>query len=114
MIDLINQFMKSNLWMDFEIVKIGIDTVELHGFLDEADEDIVIIRFHDVYALNLTTRFTYEGEQDFISIAEGSHAYGLNMQYNVTVGNKIYLLHNTNIQAEMFVIAESVDMEVVG
>lgn len=111
-LDKINNYLRDNLWMDFELVKVGMNFTELHGFIDEAYNDKIIIRFKSVHMLNIVTHFTYSGKNDFISLIEKEKAYAINVKYDVPIGNKIFLLTNTNISSEMFIIANDIEMEV--
>lgn len=108
----INDYLQKHLWMDFEIIKIGANALELHGYIDESYGDCISIHFKDVYAVNLTTRFSYNGEGDFISVINDARACALNLEYGVTTGNKIFYFSNTNISARMFVIAKEIEVEV--
>ena len=44
-VDKVNAFLKEQLWMDFEMCNTNRGKLELHGFLDEADDDKVKIVF---------------------------------------------------------------------
>lgn len=111
-IEQINSYMKQNLWLDFEVVRIGVGFVELRGFIDEAYDDSILIRFKSVYMVSLVTSFTYKGNGDFISIIHGDQAFSINSDYDVPKNNNIYSLTNTNVNSEMIIIAEDVEMEV--
>ena len=104
---MINDFMMQFLWMDFELVRINPQTVELHGFIDEAYEDKIIITFSSVHMAD------YEGNGNFISIANDHQSRSINYAYDVTVGNTVFVLSNTNIQGDMFIVAKKVEMEVL-
>lgn len=110
---MINDFMMQFLWMDFELVRINPQTVELHGFIDEAYEDKIIITFSSVHMVCATVSFTYEGNGNFISIANDHQSRSINYAYDVTVGNTVFVLSNTNIQGDMFIVAKKVEMEVL-
>ncbi len=112
-IEEINSYLREQLWMDFEATKIGANILELHGYIDESCNDCILIRFRDVYAVNITTRFSYEGKGDFISIIDGNRAYTLNSEYEVPIGNRIFRLLRTNIPTEMFIIANNIELEVI-
>lgn len=112
-IDEINDYLKKRYWMDFEVVKTGANLAELHGFIDEAYDDEIIIRFKSVYLINIVTRFSYKGKGDFISLVNGEKEYSLNTKYDVTIGNKIFQISNTNIPSEMIIIANDIEMEVL-
>lgn len=108
----INDYLKEHLWMDFEVTKIGMNVVELHGFLDEIYEDNIIIRFKEVYMVNVVMRFSYEGDGDFLSVISGNQAYTLNCNFDVPTKNKIFCLSKTSVPTEMFIIAKKIEMEV--
>lgn len=109
-INIINEYLKEHLWMDFEMCSIGCGTLELHGFLDEAGDDKIIIIFERPYTVACNFFFTYEGKGDFISIVNGEEAYAINIKYGVTRGNVIFKITNTNIESDMFIIAEKIEV----
>ena len=107
-IDIINSYLKQELWMDFELSGTGIREVRLHGFIDEAEDDNIIIKFSEVFMVSALTSFNYEGSGDFITVAEGETARRINIKYGVTKGHNIYFLSNTNVEGDMFIIAKDV------
>ena len=44
-VNTVNDYLKAQLWMDFEMCHINRGRLELHGFLDEAEDDRVKIIF---------------------------------------------------------------------
>ena len=111
-LDKINNYLRENLWMDFEVVKIGMNALELHGYADEACDDEIIIRFKSVHMVSLVTHFSYLGEKNFISLITGDKARTININYDVPVGNNIFSLSNTNIASDMIIVATDIEMEV--
>lgn len=105
----INEYLKSQLWMDFEVVRINGGNIELYGYLDEAGENKIKIVFESPYMLITSLNFTYEGEKDFIALVTGSEALKINKRFNVIVGNSIFRLANTNIETDMYVVAKGID-----
>lgn len=77
-INIINKYLKEQLWMDFEICNINCGKIEMFGFLDEAGKDKIKIIFDRPYMMLGTFRFTYEGNSDFVSLLTGSDAVCLN------------------------------------
>lgn len=113
-IEEINEYLKEELWMDFEVTQMDTYIVKLHGFIDELCKDSIIISFYDVSVVNISMCFTYDGKVDFLSVIEGSkQAYDINRHYNVQVGNNIYGISGTDRSAEMFIIAKSIKAEVI-
>ena len=108
----INVFMKRFLWMDFELVWKNPYTLQLHGFIDEAANDEIIIIFSSVFMSCVPVSFTYEGSGTFISIANQEQAISINTAYNVTIGNTVFILSNTDKKGNMFIVAEQVEMEI--
>lgn len=107
----INAFMQRFLWMEFELVWTNPYTLQLHGFIDEAGSDKVILTFSSVYMACAPVNFTYEGNGTFISIADHEQAVSVNTAYQVTVGHSVFVLHNTDMQGSIFIAAKQVDME---
>lgn len=108
----INAFMQRYLWMDFELVWVNSRTLRLHGFIDEACEDEIIITFSSVYMSCVPVFFTYEGNGPFISVAEREQAISVNTAYNVTTGNTVFMLSNTDMQGKLFIVAKQAEMEI--
>ncbi|MBO4866959.1 MAG: hypothetical protein J5582_10445 [Ruminococcus sp.] len=110
-INSINEYMKQFFWLDFELIRIDPQTVELHGFISEAYKDKIIITFSSVHMVCATISFTYEGNGNFISVADKEKSISINTAYDVTIGNDVFVLSNTNIQGEMFIVAKQVEMK---
>lgn len=107
-IDSINKYLRNELWMDFEMYCLNGGFLELVGFIDEAGEDLIKITFESPFTIISNLSFTYEGEKDFISVLTGEKAYEINMKYNVTKGNEIFKLSNTNVDGDMYIIAKDI------
>ncbi len=107
--DIINSYLKKELWMDFEMAGSGIGEVRLHGYTDIAEEDKIIIKFKQVFMISAVTTFSYEGHGDFITVAQGETARNINMKFGVTKGHNVYILSNTDVGEDMFIIAKDVE-----
>ena len=112
-INLINSYLKGQLWMDFELCNMDCGKLEMFGFLDEGGEDKIKIIFDRPYMMLSTFCFTYEGNGDFISLVTGDEAIELNKKYNVIQGNQIYKISNTNIDNDMYIVAKGIDVQIV-
>ena len=109
----INEYLKKQLQMDFEMCNMDGGLLELFGFLDEADDDKIKITFKLPYMVLCNYFFTYEGKGDFISIVEGEEVYQINMSYGVTQGNVIFKISNTDIESDMFIIAKEIEVQIM-
>lgn len=107
----INAFMQHFLWMDLELVWVNSRTLQLHGYIDEAEDDKIIITFSSVYMSCVPVSFTYEGNGAFISIADRAQAIPINTAYNVTIGHTVFILSGTDMQGDMFIVAKRIEME---
>lgn len=87
--------------------------IEMFGFLDEAGEDRIKIIFNKPYMMLSTFCFTYEGNSDFISLVTGDEAVELNKKYNVTQGNHIFKLSDTNINGDMYIITKEIEVQIM-
>lgn len=112
-IDLINNYLKKQLWMDFELCNMNCGKIELFGFLDEGGEEKIKIEFDRPYMMLSTFYFTYEGNSDFISLVIGDEAIELNRKYNVTRGNQIFKISDTNIGNDMYIIAKGLEVQII-
>ena len=50
----------------------------------------------------------------FISLVTGNEAREMNEKYSVTQGNYIFKISNTNIENSMYIIAQGIDVVIVG
>ncbi|MBD5463889.1 MAG: hypothetical protein HDR24_12690 [Lachnospiraceae bacterium] len=112
-IDKVNDFLKDQLWMDFEMCNINRGKLELHGFLDEAEDDKIIIIFEQPYMVSCNFFFTYEGKGNFLSIVEGKEAFQINKMYGVTQGNNVFKITNINVETDMIIIAKKVEVQII-
>lgn len=109
----INTYLKKQLWMDFEIYKSNAGEMILSGFLDEMESDKLKIIFHRPYMIICTMCFTFEGGNRFVDLLEGEKAREINKKYGVTQGNNIFKIINTNINSDMYVIAEGIEVKIM-
>lgn len=112
-ITIINDYLKEQLWMDFEIGHMNCGKIEMFGFLDEGGEDKIKIVFDRPYMMLSTFRFTYEGNSDFISLVKGDEAVELNKKYSVIQGNQIFKISDTDINNDMYIIAEGIEVRIM-
>lgn len=112
-IDKVNDFLKDQLWMDFEMCNINRGKLELHGFLDEAEDDKIIIIFEQPHMVSCNFFFTYEGKGNFLSIVEGKEAFQINKMYGVTQGNNVFKITNINVETDMIIIAKKVEVQII-
>ena len=112
-INLINDYLKEQLWMDFELCNMNCGKIEMFGFLDEAGEEKIKIEFDRPYMMLSTFCFTYEGNGDFISLVTGDEAIELNKKYNVTQGNQIFKISDTNVNNDMYIIAKGLEVQII-
>ena len=113
-IDRINNYLKSQLWMDFTLSSTDPGTAELIGRLDEAGGGAKIkILFHEPYLIISPLYFTYEGKYDFIAVLMGEYAYKKNVMYDIRQGNALFQLQNTNIKGDIIIAARKVSVEIM-
>lgn len=112
-INMINNYLKEQLWMDFELCNMNGGKIEMFGFLDEAGEDKIKVVFDRPYMMLSTFCFTYEGGSAFISLVTGDEAIEINKKYNVTLGNQIFKISNTNINSDMYIIAKGIEVQII-
>lgn len=112
-IDKINSYLKEQPWMDFEMFNMNRGKLELCGFLDEADDDKVKIIFEQPYMVSCNFFFTYEGNNDFISVVDGEEAFKINKNYGITQGNTIFKIFNTDVTVDMFIAAKGIKLKIL-
>ena len=112
-LNLINTYLKDQLWMDFQLCNMNCGKIEMYGYIDEAGDDRIKITFDKPYMVLSTLMFTYEGKGDFIVSVTGNEATELNKKYNVIQGNRIYKINNTNINSPMYIIAQGIDVTIM-
>lgn len=112
-IDLINNYLEDQMWMDFELCSVNGDKIEMFGYLDEADDDKIKIVFQQPYMMLCTIFFVYEGEGDIISLVKGDQLTQLYKKYSVTEGNQIFRISNTDIGGDMYIIAKGIEVQIM-
>lgn len=112
-INKINQYLKEQLWMDFEMCCMDRAKLVLYGFLDESGKEKIRIVFEEPYMVSSNFFFTYEGKYDFITIIKGEEAVRINKKYGVTIGNIIFKLSNINTEMYMIVIAKGINVKIL-
>lgn len=53
------------------------------------------------------------GNGDFISIATNDEKLELCKQYYMEIGNEFFKLCNTNIDSDMYIIAQGIDVQII-
>jgi len=109
----INNYINDHLWMDFEVCSIGRSKLQIYGYIDESEEDKILIEFEFPYAFDGVFSFSYDGEGDFISIVEGNEAYDLNVKYSVIKGNTIFKISNINISKDILIVAQNITVHIL-
>ena len=107
-IENINSFLKTKLWMDFEVVKMGCSKVVLCGFIDEQQDDIIRIEFELACMYDGSFSFTYEGEEDFISVLNRADAQDLVNRYDVTEEYTIFSLNGINHPGNFYIASREI------
>ena len=108
----INEYLKKQLWMDFEVCQTDFLTVILSGKTDGLSKEKIAIAFKEPYMISCVFLFTYDCEENFIEIVEGNEAYKINCQYGVPRGNYIFKIMNTNIGGNMYIVAKDISVEI--
>ena len=108
-IERINEYLKKELWMDFELFGTSFLEVALSGKIDESGDEKISIVFKEPYMISCASLFTYEGRGNFIEILVGEEAYEINKQYGVTQGNYIFKFNNTQVDGLMYIIAKDIE-----
>lgn len=112
-INKLNNYLNTQLWMDFEMCNIDRGEIILFGYLDELDENKIKVVFKHPYMISCNLSLVYDGEGEFITIVEGDEARQINSKYGVTVGNTIFRIKGANVQGYMFIIAEEVEVYIL-
>lgn len=109
----INEYLSKQLWMDFEVYRLGCGEVGLYGFLDESGDNYLKISFKNPYMMISPFCFTYSGNGEFISILEGDNAFKVNRKYDITQGNILFKISNIeDITGEIIVAAKEISVEI--
>lgn len=106
----INEYLKEELWMDFELFETESRDVALSGRIDDCYDEKIRIIFKQPFMTSCTYYFTYEGGGNFIEILTGEDAYRINVQYGVTQGNYIFKIINTQVEGIMYIIAKDIEV----
>ena|SRR5574344_1783849 len=109
-INKINDCLKENLWMDFEMCKMNEGNIVLSGMLDELDDEIIEISFIQPFMCSCALRFTYD-EGEFISLIQGESAIEINKKYKVEQGNYIFSISIDGCN-DYFIIAKEIQVRI--
>ncbi len=101
----INEYLKKQPKMNFEIRKMGCGEIRLYGYINEKEEDKIIVEFKQPYIVDGLFEFTYESKGDFISVVDGNEAFDLNIKYDMNMGYTLFKISNINIDKYMFIAA---------
>ena len=107
----INDCLKENLWMDFEICRMNEGQIILSGKLDELDEELMEISFTQPFMVSCLTHFSYE-DGEFISLIQGEEAIEMNKNYKVEQGNHIFRLLIEDNEKDFFIIAREISVNI--
>ncbi len=108
----INDYLKNNFWMDFEICRMNEGQVILSGKLDELDEELIEISFLRPFMVSCLTHFSYDNGE-FISLIQGEEAININKDYKVEQGNHIFRLSINNDEKKFFIIAREISVNII-
>lgn len=112
-INKINDYLKTQLWMDFTLSSFDPGCAEIIGRIDQSGGDIkIIIRFIEPYLVICPLFFTFEGKNDFITVVNKDCAYRKNIDYDIRQGNTLFQISNTNIQGEIIIAAQRIIAEI--
>ena len=105
----INNYLKTKLWMDFELDNIDPGMVVLFGYLDELGETKIEIRFKEPHMISCNLLLEYQGEKkDFIELVEGEEAGQINRKYGLIIGNNIFRITGTDVEEDMFIVSKEI------
>ena len=110
-INKINEFLKKELWMDFDLLKIDLNEVVLSGRVSELGEEVIKISFIEPFMVSCSMYFTYK-EGDSISLLQGDEEIALNKKYHVETGNHIFQLVVNDNEDTFFIMARGIQVEI--
>lgn len=110
-INKINNCLKENQWMDFEICRMNEGQIILSGKLDELDEEIIEISFLQPFMVSCLMNFSYN-DGDFISLVDGEEAIGINRNHKVEQGNHIFRLSIDDNDKAYFIVAKEIGVNI--
>ncbi len=110
-IDKINHFLRSELWMDFELCVMNGYNVVLSGKLDELDDSSIEISFKQPCFVSSRMSFTYDGGL-FMKILEGEESISINNRYHVEQGNFIFQFFTSEDAKPFMIIAEEIEVSI--
>lgn len=112
-INKINDYLKEELWMDFEICKLNGDELILSGRIDELEEECIRIKFLQPYLVSCTLSIKYGGEIDFIQMVADNEFVEINKKYHVEKGNLVFKIMINEIDEPMLIIAKGIESEII-
>lgn len=110
-INKINQFLRNELWMDFELCIMNGYKVVLSGKLDEVNDSLIEISFKQPCFVSSRMSFTYDGGL-FMKILEGEESISINKMYHIEQGNYIFQFFTSGDATPFFIIAEEIEASI--
>lgn len=110
-INKMNAFLKKNLWMDFDLIKIDLQEVVLIGRVSELGKEVIKITFIEPFMVSCSMYFTYE-EGDSIFLLQGDEEVELNKKYHVETGNHIFRLIVNDNEDNFFIISKGIQVDI--
>jgi hypothetical protein len=112
-INKINNYLKEQLWMEFELCKLNGGEIILSGSIDEAGEENIRIKFLQPYFISCILSLTYEGKNDFIQLVTDDEFIEINKRYHVEKGNFVFKIKIDDIEEQMLIIAKEIESEIM-
>lgn len=91
----INEYLETQLWMDFEIIEYSRYALKIIGSLDISFAPNIEIIFKDVFFASTIFNWKTDTSHEIVSIIEGDEARKINMEFQVEQG-----YHLVKFQAE--------------
>lgn len=91
----INEYLESQLWMDFEIVKYSRYELKIIGSIDTSSAPNIEIVFKDIFFASTVFNWKTDTSQKAISLIKGEEARKINIEFQVEQG-----YHLVKFQAE--------------
>ncbi|GIO67640.1 hypothetical protein [Paenibacillus cookii] len=86
----INTFIRSQLWLDFEVLQYDKQKLTIIGSIDISNMHDIEIVFEDIFFVSLPIEWKTDTSRQVLSILEGEKAIILNKKFQVEQGYSIF------------------------
>jgi len=117
-VDEINQLIQTQSWFDFDLLSYLKFELKIVGGIDifyplKIDSGDLVITFSNIFYISSLSGWSTDTSKNCLKVLEGEEFYKMNIKYQVTQGNYIFIFSIEDYKEELFyIIAENISYEI--